>query len=181
LGVFFPFFFLSSYAREKQRMSYSESLNLTLTLNGIGFVGRLLPSLLARYVGTMNVFIAFVFASALCMFTWIPVHSTPGLYIWTTFYSLSVGGVQSLFMAVVAVINSDSSKTGARLGIISAAVGIGALIGSPVSGAIIASNDGSYVGAQAFSGGTLLVGGLVVLTAREVKRRQDHNGFLTKM
>lgn len=162
-------------------MSYSQSLSLTLTLNGIGFAGRLIPSLLARYVGTMNVFIAFVFASALCMFTWIPVHSTPGLYIWTAFYSLSVGGVQSLFMAVVAVINSDASKIGVRLGIVSAAVGIGALIGPPVCGAIMASNDGSYTGAQAFSGSTLLVGGLVVLAAREAKRRQDHNAFLTKM
>ncbi|KAK7177436.1 riboflavin transporter MCH5, partial [Paraphaeosphaeria sporulosa] len=165
LGVFFPFFFLSSYAREKQGMSYTQSLDLTLTLNGIGFVARLLPSLFARYVGTMNVFIGFVFASSLCMYTWIPVHSTPGLYIWTTFYSLSVGGVQSLFMAVVPVINSDTSKIGARLGIISASVGIGALIGSPVCGSIIASGKGSYAGAQAFSGSTLLLGGLVVLAA----------------
>jgi hypothetical protein len=50
-------------------MSYSQSLNLTLALNGIGFIGRLLPSLLANYVGTMNIFITFVFASALCIFT----------------------------------------------------------------------------------------------------------------
>ena len=35
LGVFFPFFFLSSYAREKRGMTYTDSLNLTLTLNGL--------------------------------------------------------------------------------------------------------------------------------------------------
>ena len=84
-------------------------------------------------------------------------------------------------MAVIPVINSESSKIGTRLGIISAAVGIGALIGSPVCGAIIASNKGSYAGAQAFSGGTLLVGGLVVLAAREVKRRQDQKQLWTKI
>ncbi|KAF9691274.1 hypothetical protein EKO04_010774 [Ascochyta lentis] len=181
VGVFFPFFFLSSYAREKQGMSYTQSLNLTLTLNGIGFAARLLPSLIARYVGTLNMFITFVFCSAICMYTWIPVHSTPGLYIWTAFYSLSVGGVQSLFLAVVPVINSDISKIGARLGIISAAVGIGALIGSPISGVIIASNGGSYAGAQAFSGSTLVAGGFVVLAAREAKRRQDRKSFWSKM
>jgi MFS family permease len=129
----------------------------------------------------MNVFIGFLLASALCIYTWIPVHSTPGLYIWTTFYSLSVGGVQSLFMAVVPIINSDPTKIGARLGIVSAAVGIGALIGSPVSGAIIASNKGSYTGAQVFSGSTLLVGGVVILVSRELKRRQDKKPFWTKM
>jgi MFS family permease len=181
LGVFFPFFFLSSYAREERGMSYTDSLNLTLALNGIGFAGRLLPSLIARYVGTLNVFIAFVFASALCMYTWIPVHSTPGLYVWTTFYSLSVGGVQSLSLAIVPVIISDTSKMGSSFGIVFAAIGIGALLGSPVCGAIIALSSGSYAGAQAFSGSALVVGGLIILAAREAKRRQSNNGVWTKM
>ncbi|KAH6975742.1 major facilitator superfamily domain-containing protein [Ilyonectria destructans] len=181
LGVFFPFFFLNSYAREKQHLSYTDSLNLTLVLNGIGFIGRLLPSLMAKYLGTMNVFTAFLFSSALCMFTWIPVHSTPGLYAWTTFYSLSVGGVQSLFLAVVTIISSDMSRIGARLGIISAGVGVGALLGSPLSGAIISGNGGSYTGAQAFSGSALIVGGLFVFAAREVKRRQQQESLWMKL
>jgi MFS family permease len=181
LGVFFPFFFPSSYAREERGMSYTDSINLTLTLNGIGFAGRLLPSLIARYFGTLNVFIVFVFVSALCMYTWIPVHSTPGLYAWTTFYSLSVGGVQSLSLAIVPVIISHTSKMGASFGIVFAAIGIGALLGSPVCGAIIASNNGSYTGAQAFSGSALIVGGLIILASREAERRQSGKGVWTKM
>lgn len=129
----------------------------------------------------MNVFIAFLFSSALCMYTWIPVYSTPGLYIWTVFYSLSVGGVQSLFLAVATIINSDMSKIGARLGIISAGVGIGALLGSPISGAIISASGGSYVGAQIFSGSTLVVGGLLVLASREMKRRHEGQGLWMKL
>ena len=39
LGVFVPFFYLTSYARSVQGMPYTESLNLLLVLNGIGFVG----------------------------------------------------------------------------------------------------------------------------------------------
>ncbi|EGU72507.1 hypothetical protein FOXB_16982 [Fusarium oxysporum f. sp. conglutinans Fo5176] len=156
LGVFFPFFFLSSYAREKQGLSYIDSLNLTLVLNGIGFPARLIPSFIARHTGTMNVFIAFLFSSALC-------------------------GVQSLFLAVVTIINSDMSKIGARLGIISAGVGIGALLGSPISGAIISASGGSYVGAQIFSGSTLVVGGLFVLASREMKRRQEGQGLWMKL
>ncbi|KAM0124491.1 hypothetical protein ACHAO1_011019 [Botrytis cinerea] len=181
LGVFFPFFFLSSYAREKQGMSYEDSLNLTLILNGIGFAGRLLPSVLARFFGTLNVFIVMVFASALCMFTWIPVYSTTGLYAWTAFNSMAIGGVQSLSLAVVPVITTDMSKIGARLGIIFAAIGIGALIGSPICGIIIASNDGSYTGAQAFSGGALVLGGSIMVGAREARRREIHNDVWAKI
>lgn len=181
LGVFFPFFFLSSYAREKRGMSYVDSLNLTLTLNGIGFAGRLLPGALARYLGTMNVFIGFVFASALCMYTWIPVHSTPGLYAWTAFYSMSVGGVQSLSLAIVPVIISDMSKMGASFGIVFAAIGVGALLGSPICGVLISSNGGSYAGAQAFSGSVLVAGGFIILAAREAKRRQGGKPVWVKM
>jgi MFS family permease len=181
LGVFFPFFFLSSYAREKRGMSYTDSLNLTLVLNGIGFAGRLLPSLIARYCGTMNVYVTFIFCSALCMYTWIPVHSTPGLYAWTTVYSLSVGGVQSLSLAIVPIIISDTSKMGASFGIVFAAIGVGALLGSPVCGAIITSSGGSYTGAQAFSGSVLVAGGLIILAAREAKRRQKQEDIWVKM
>ena len=162
-------------------MSYEDSLDLTLVLNGIGFVGRLMPSLLARYLGTFNVFIGFLWCTSICMFTWIPVHDTPGLYVWTTFYSLSVGGVQSLFLAVVPIINSDVNKMGARLGIISAAVGIGALLGSPVAGAIISSNNGSYTEAQIFSGCVLAVGSVLALGARDVRRRQKGEGMIMKL
>jgi MFS family permease len=129
----------------------------------------------------MNVFIAFLFSSALCVYAWIPVRSTPGLYVWTVFYGLSVGGVRSLFLAVVTIINSDMSKIGARLGIISAGVGIGALLGSPISGAIISASGGSYIGAQIFSGSTLVVGGLFVLASREMKRRHEGQGLWMKL
>jgi hypothetical protein len=57
-----------------------------------------------------------------------------------------------------------------------AAIGIGALLGSPVCGAIILSNDGSYAVAQAFSGSVLVAGGLIILAAQEVKRRQNKTG-----
>lgn len=162
-------------------MTYTDSLNLTLTLNGVGFAGRLLPSVLARFVGTLNVYIVMVFGSALCMYTWIPVHSTSGLYVWTIIYSLSVGGIQSLSLAVVPVINADMSKIGARLGILFAVIGIGALIGSPICGVIIASNSGSYAGAQAFSGSTLVAGGLILLAARDARRRETRKGVWAKM
>jgi predicted MFS family arabinose efflux permease len=171
MGVFVPFFYLSSYARSVQRMAYTESLDLLLILNGVGFVGRLLPGFIARYVGTLNVFLPSLFLSALSMYAWIAVHSTPGLYVWTSFYSIFVGGVQSLLPAAISVLNPDLQKLGSRMGIVFAAVGIGALIGSPIAGILISEAGGSYVGAQAFSGSSLVVGALLILAAQQVARR----------
>ena len=171
LGVFVPFFYLSSYARSVRGMAYTESLDLLLVLNGVGFVGRLLPGFIARYVGTLNVFLPSLFLSALSMYAWIAVHSTPGLYAWTSFYSIFVGGVQSLLPAAISVLNPDLQKLGSRMGIVFAAVGIGALIGSPIAGILVSEAGGSYVGAQAFSGSSLVIGALLIFAAQQVKRR----------
>lgn len=153
-------------------MEYTESLNLLLVLNGVGFIGRLMPAIIARYLGTLNVYIASIFLSSLCMYTWIAVHDTPGLYAWTSFYSIFVGGVQSLLPAAIPVLNPDLQKLGSRMGIIFAFVGVGALIGSPIAGVLISAGDGSYLGAQAFSGSCLLVGALLILAAGEMRRRR---------
>lgn len=181
MGVFFGFFYLASYARDVNGMPYTDSLNLLLVLNGIGVAGRLLPTPLARLFGTLNTFIALMLASALAMYTWIAVHSTPRLYGWTALYSIAVGGVQSLMPAAVAVLNSDLRKVGSRLGIIFAAVGIGSLIGSPIAGVLITARNGSYVGAQAFSASALAAGALLILAAREIQRRKTSARFWSKL
>lgn len=155
LSSFLPYFFLGSFAKEKLGMTYAQSLEFIPILNGIGFLGRILAGAAARYMGMMTVFIACVLSSALCIYAWILVSPTSGLYVWAVFYILAIGGVQSLFVAVVPEIHTDPFKIGARMGIILAAVGVGSLIGPPISGAIIAVNNGLYVGAQAISGSTL--------------------------
>ncbi|PQE30052.1 major facilitator superfamily transporter protein [Rutstroemia sp. NJR-2017a WRK4] len=181
LGVFFGFFYLSAYARNILGLPYTESLNLLLVLNGIGFIGRLLPSILARRFGTLNAFIGLLLGSSLSMYTWIAVHSIPRLYIWTVFYSIFVGGVQSLLPVATAAFCPDLQKLGSRMGIVFAAIGIGALIGSPISGMLISKNGGSYLGAQVFSGSCLAIGALFTLAAREVKRRKSPGYFWMKI
>ena len=174
MGVFVSFFYLSTYARTQQGMTYIESLDLLLVLKGIGFVGRLLPGLIARFIGTMTVFIASLLLSSLSMYTWIAVHDTSGLYAWAAFYSVFIGGVQSLLPAAISVSNPDLQKLGSRMGIIFASVGVGALIGSPIAGILITGADRSYIGAQAFSGSSLLVGALLTHVSQEIKRRKKH-------
>ncbi|WQF87048.1 Putative major facilitator superfamily, MFS transporter superfamily [Colletotrichum destructivum] len=181
MGVFFGFFFLSSYARDIQGMPYTESVNLLLILNGVGFVARMLPSLLARYFGTVNTFFALLFGSQMAMFTWIAVYSTSGLYVWTIYYSLVIGGVQSLAPAVVSSFSPDLQKLGSRMGMVFSVIGVGALIGSPIAGVLISALDGSYVGAQAFAGTSLAVGCALVFAAKEVARRKKNASLWTKM
>lgn len=162
-------------------MSYTQSLNLLLVLNGSGFISRLLPSLLARHLGTLNTFVTLLFGSSLAMFTWVAVSTTPGLYVWTIYYSLVIGGVQSVFVATVSSFTPDLQKLGSRMGIIFGFIGFGALIGSPISGVLISEMNGSYLGAQVFGGSCLAAGCMFVLAAREFRRRRMHYALAAKM
>lgn len=181
LGVFFGFFILSSYSRDIQGISYTQSLNLLLVLNGSGFISRMLPSLLARYFGTLNIFLRLLFRSSLSMFTWIAVSTTPGLYAWTIYYSLVIGGVQSLFVATVSSFTLDLQKLGSWMGILFGVIGFGALIGSPISGVLISEMNGSYLRGQVFGGSCLAAGCMFVLAAREFRRRRMHYALAAKM
>jgi MFS family permease len=84
-----------------------------------------------------------------------------------------MGGVQSLFPAALAALKFDAQRQGTRMGMMSAVLGIGSLIGPPISGELIKRSGGSYLTAQMFSA-SCMVGGLVILVAaREVKRRRE--------
>ncbi|TQN65879.1 Aspyridones efflux protein apdF [Colletotrichum shisoi] len=182
-GGFFGsfFFFLSSYPRENQGMPYTESVNLLLILNGVGFAARMLPSLLARYFGTVNTFFALLFGSQMAMFTWIAVDSTSGLDVWTVYYSLVIGGVQSLAPAAASSCSPDLQKLGSLMGMVLDAIGVGALIGSPIAGVLVSALEGSYVGAQAVAGTSIAVGCALVFAAKEVARRKKNASLWTKM
>ncbi|KAM0272607.1 hypothetical protein ACHAQH_008617 [Verticillium albo-atrum] len=99
MGVYFAFFYLASYSRDIEGLSYINSLNLLLLLNGIGVIGRLLPNYVADTLGTLNMFIPMAGISSLLAFLWMAVSSEPGLYAWTIFYGIAAGGIQSLFPA----------------------------------------------------------------------------------
>ncbi|KAK4041773.1 major facilitator superfamily domain-containing protein [Parachaetomium inaequale] len=181
IGIFFPFFYLASYARDIQHLSYPDSLNLLLVLNGVGVVARLFPGFLALWVGTYNVFIVLVAITSLTLYCWAAVSSLGGLYAWTVFFSLSMGGVQALFPAALAALKFDAQKQGTRMGMLFAVIGFGCLIGPPISGVLIRNSGGDYLDAQMFSGSCMVAGLVLLVAAREVKRRREGLKLLAKI
>lgn len=83
---------------------------------------------------------------------WIPVKSAAGIIVFVAIFGFSSGGFISLSGPVIAQITPDLSQVGTRIGAIMACQAIGALIGSPIAGAIVESQDGDYLGLQLFCG-----------------------------
>lgn len=92
-GSYFAFFYIATYSRDVQGMSYIDSLNLLLVVNGVGIVGRILPNVIADRCGTLTIFIPTAAASALIMFTWTAVSSVNGLYAWAAICGIPIGGI----------------------------------------------------------------------------------------
>lgn len=182
LGLYFAFYYIVSFSRDIIGMSYTESLNLLLVINGVGIPGRLIPNHLADRFGTFNAFVPTSGIAGICVLSWMAVKNTTGLYVWCAFYGMTAGGIQSLFPAGLSSLTTDVRKAGVRMGMVFTIVSFATLAGPPIAGAIITASGGSYYGAQAFAGASLLLGMVLMAAARSVKlRRLNPEGRLTDL
>lgn len=148
-------------------MPYSDSLNLVIILNGVGLPARILPGFIAdRFIGVLNTFLLCVFGSTVVLFGWLGVHATPSYYAWTVLYGLFSASFQSLFPTTIAAYSSDITKTGTRLGMAFTAIGFSALVGGPISGALLDAADGSYVAPICWAGASSCMGLAMIGYAR---------------
>ncbi|KPM37445.1 hypothetical protein AK830_g9108 [Neonectria ditissima] len=174
-GVYFAFYYIASFSREAldKPLSYTESLNLLLILNGVGAIGRLLPAWLADHFGAINVFIPNTIAASVLLFCWIAVKDSAGLYAWAVVYGPLAAAIQSLFPTGVSLLTKDLSKIGVRMGMSFTIVSFAVLTGPPIAGAIIDRQGGQYWGAQTFAGVSLAMGTLFLSAAKLVWMRRE--------
>lgn len=167
-GLYFAFFYLGTFARDK--IGTKEPINLLMVLNGVGIIGRAVPTIIAdKWVGMLNMLIPLSFASSLLVYCWAAISSTAGLYVFAIVYGLIVAALQALFPAVATTMTPDPSRTGTRVGMILGFVSFATLTGPAICGAIISQQNGSYLGAQMFAASSIFLGALMALAARIVK------------
>lgn len=161
---------VASFARDELGMPYTESLNLVIIVNGVGLPARILPGFVAdRFIGVLNVqAIALVF-NIIMLWTWLSVNSITGYYVWVVFYGLGAGAFQSLFPSVIAAYSSDITKTGTRLGMAFTVIGFSALVGGPISGALLQAGQGNYTVPQSWAASSMMIGTGLCVTARCIK------------
>ncbi|XXH01092.1 hypothetical protein Hte_007443 [Hypoxylon texense] len=182
-GVYFAFYYLSAFSRAAvaPTLSYTDSLNLLLLLNGIGILGRLLPNHLADRVGPLNVMVPTCLACGAALLAWAAVRTPPQLYGWAVAYGVAAGALQSLFPAGLSSLTADLRRQGTRMGMVFTIVSFAVLTGNPIAGALIGAMGGRYEGAQGFTGGCLLVGMGFIFAARVVRMRRTGTGWRVKI
>ncbi|KAE8154598.1 MFS general substrate transporter [Aspergillus avenaceus] len=167
-GLYFAFFYLGTFARD--RIGVSESLNFIMVLNGVGIIGRIVPSIIGdRVTGMMNIIIPLSLAASLLVYCWAAVESVAGLYVFAAVYGFIAAALQSLFPAGATTMTPDPSKTGTRMGMIFTMVGLATLTGPAIQGELIHRDDGGYLYGQIFAATSILLGALAAVASRVAK------------
>ncbi|BCS16935.1 monocarboxylate permease [Aspergillus luchuensis] len=167
-GLYFAWFYLGTFARD--RLGVEDTQNLVLVLNGVGIVGRIAPGIIGdRWTGRLNLLIPISISCAVLIFCWIAVSTVAGLYAFAVVYGIVGGAAQSLIPATATTMTPDLNRTGTRLGMSMSIVGFATLTGPAIQGALIATDGGRYMAAQIFAGVSILLGACAVAAARVAK------------
>lgn len=151
-------------------MPYTTSLNMVMILNGVGLPARILPGYIAdRYIGVLNVLIISLVGNIIILFCWLSVKSISAYYVWTVWYGLFAAAFPSLFPTTIAAYSSDITKTGTRLGMAFSVIGLSALVGGPISGALLHVGKGNYTVPILWASASTVAGTMLCITARCLK------------
>lgn len=151
-------------------MTYTTSLNLVIIVNGVGIPARVLPGFISdRYLGVLNTFSICLVLNIVILWAWLGVSSIPSYYAFATLWGLFAAAFQSLFPTTIAALSNDITKTGTRLGMAFTVIGFSALVGGPLSGAILKAAGGNYDVPICWAAASTVVGTGLCVSARCVK------------
>ncbi|KAL7619469.1 hypothetical protein AAE478_010008 [Parahypoxylon ruwenzoriense] len=155
-GMFLPFNYLQLQAQQ-QGIDPAIVPYLLPILNAVSIPGRILPGFLGDRFGRFNVMIFISgLSGVITLALWVPGKSTATTVVYGAVFGFASGGFISLLPAVVAQI-SDLREIGTRTGIAFFFAALGALTGSPIGGAIVSAQHGSFLGLQLFCGCVMTV------------------------
>ncbi|CEJ83014.1 hypothetical protein VHEMI03048 [[Torrubiella] hemipterigena] len=170
LGLYVFYYFISLYAIEVAGADENLANYLLAILNTGSFLGRLIPNWIAGYYGLMNVQIVFGIISGVLAFALLGIKTPGGVVAFAVIYGFVSAPYVSLPIPIVTSLSPDKSVWATRLGMSFAIIGFGALIGSPVAGAIIGdSNTRNWTGMVVWCGVMFFVSTIILASVRTMK------------
>ena len=155
MGYYIPLLYLPLYAETTTgvRMT-SLAFYLLAIINGTSTIGRILAGFAAARFGPLELTTSALAACAILLFSWISVHGSAAIVVWSVFWGLLSSVVVALPGAIIPLLCPSRNVIGTRTGMYWAVAGLGVLIGSPIGGALVVSESSGTVWwhLQVFSG-----------------------------
>lgn len=167
MGYYIPLLYLPSYAETVSMNAKTAGLAFYLLaiVNGTSTVGRILTGFIAANLGPLEMTTLALSCCAVLLFSWIAVHGSAGIVVWSVFWGLMSSVIVALPGAIIPLLCPSISVIGTRTGMYWAVAGLGVLIGSPVAGALIISGPSGVVWwhLQVFSGLCMVLGAVLLV------------------
>jgi predicted MFS family arabinose efflux permease len=170
MGIYVVMFYIELYAMGRAHMTFSLAFYLLALVNAGSSFGRILPNFAADYVGPLNMQTVFSACAAILSLPLVAIRNVPGILSFCVLYGFFTGTFVSLPAPTTASLPKDMSTLGGRMSMAFMAAGIGSLVGSPIAGAILATDGGNnWNMLQVWSGGLLVLSTLSMFAAKVAK------------
>ncbi|OAL02997.1 MFS general substrate transporter [Phaeosphaeriaceae sp. SRC1lsM3a] len=172
-GLWFAFFFVNAYGRNKLGMSLEDTIPILMVLNGVGIPGRLIPAYIAdHYFRPLTIILSVSVITSILLFSWIGINSVAGMYVFAAIYGFFAAGLQAMFPATLADLTTDHKKMGTRMGMGFAFSSFGVLLGGPGGGKLVELGDKGYLYGRAFAGSCGMLGFTCFLIAAIIHKKK---------
>ncbi|KZT65262.1 MFS general substrate transporter [Daedalea quercina L-15889] len=153
-GMYFPYFYLQTWVR-LHGMSEILAFYTISILNAGSVCGRIIPNFVADYIGPYNLIIPIFYSCSILLFAMFGVTNVPAVIVFSFLYGFATGSGEL------------------RIGMLFLATSFPILVGTPIDGALLGSDNTYWYKAILFSAIVMLVGSSLLVPARQltVKRR----------
>ncbi|KFY82780.1 hypothetical protein V498_08457 [Pseudogymnoascus sp. VKM F-4517 (FW-2822)] len=171
MGIYVVFFYIELYAMSRAHMSPDLAFYLLALINGGSIFGRIFPNFWADRIGTLNMMSISAFAAAVLGLSLLAIRNVPGIMVFCVLYGFFTGTFMSLPAPTTASLSKDHMESlGSRMSVAFITAALGSLLGSPIAGAILATDGkANWTGLQVWSGVCLVLSTVCVLSARMLK------------
>ncbi|KAG2158050.1 major facilitator superfamily domain-containing protein [Suillus bovinus] len=172
-GFYYPLFFIQLDSI-KHGLSVTFSFYSLVILNVSNCVARVTSGFIAAFTGVPNLVIVATISGGVLILSMIGLSSLASVVVLGMMYGYFAGLYIAMMAPLVATLTPDFSELGARMGIAFFISGFGALIGTPISGALLTSNYTWWIPAV-FSGVASVIGGIMYTIMRFIFVRRQMN------
>ncbi|KII88757.1 hypothetical protein PLICRDRAFT_176302 [Plicaturopsis crispa FD-325 SS-3] len=164
-GLYLPFFYLQEYAIIKG-VDQGLAFYTLAILNAASVFGRTIPNYLADKWGTLNILFLACLVSGVLIFVFLVLQSAASFIVFAIFFGFFSGTYVSTIAPCVAALTTDMRTIGLRVSMFFGCQGFAALFGTPINGALVSRQNGSFTGAVCFSGISVFLGCAILAVCR---------------
>ncbi|KAI0483809.1 FAD binding domain-containing protein [Xylaria cf. heliscus] len=172
LGIYTPFFYIQTYAIQRNLASANTSFYIVAAMNLSSIFGRIIPNLFTHTVGPLIMIMVTSVTLLATAFGFIGAQNIVTVFVVAIIYGFFTGTFFALQPTVFVRLTKDMRFMGTRFGMAFSVMSFALLFGPPISGAL--QKVFGYNGSWIWAGATVLLGtGMFVISFLLSRRKSD--------